>query len=52
MPLQASLYEKLLQYADDTTLICNGTSNGEVYQCLPEDLWSLFMEHIQLIETK
>jgi len=32
---------KLLQYADDTALICSGTDFGEAYKCLTEDLQSL-----------
>ena len=40
MPMQVS-HGKLLQYADDTALICTGTSIGEVHQCLTDDLWSL-----------
>ena len=38
IPMQGTL----LQYADDTTLICTGTSISEVHQCLTEDLRSLF----------
>ena len=32
---------KLLQYADDTALICSGTDFAEVHRCLTEDLHSL-----------
>ena len=40
MPSQVS-HGKLLQYADDTALICSGTDFAEVHRCLTEDLHSL-----------
>ena len=40
MPSQFK-HGKLLQYADDTALICSGASTEIVHQCLTEDLKSL-----------
>jgi len=40
MPSQVK-HGKLLQYADDTALICSGTSVDDVHKCLTEDLQSL-----------
>ena len=40
MPSQVC-HGKLLQYADDTALICLGTDFAKVHQCLTEDLQSL-----------
>ena len=40
MPSQVS-HGKLLQYADDTALICSGTDFAEVHRCITEDLHPL-----------
>ena len=41
MPLQVC-HGKILQYADDTALICSGVDFPEVHQHLSEDLQSLY----------